>query len=115
MTTIIHNHNCSNLDSEDRLAVDMIVNQENERLTNENARRSALDPPVALLPLIGPTNAERKTFYETYLKDKVSRMHLRWIQDAKDKRSELARIRAIRQQLALATDAELTQIEGIFG
>ena len=113
MTTIAHSYNASNLDAEDRMAVDMICKQIDAETTRINVERAAQIPPLGPLPLIVDSNAARKTAYEGYMQDKCRRMHLNWIERAKELRSEEAAIKAIRQKLPSASDAQLAQIAGI--
>ena len=71
----------SNILPRDVLAATWLISQENERRAAENARRAALTPPQAALPLLpSGTAAEKKASYETVLIGIVTAAHASYME-----------------------------------
>ncbi len=103
MAIVITTNATGTIDPPDRRAMDYIIDQ-------ENARRAALTPPGIALPI--STAAERKASYETCLNAIMVTAHASYVAQAG---IDLADVRAIRQALPNATDAQLTAIKTTLG
>jgi hypothetical protein len=75
MSTLTLAAQVQNPDSEDRRAMEWLIDQ-------ENLRRIALDPPLATLPK--STAAERKASYEIILAAELAAIHVNMIARAND-------------------------------
>lgn len=80
------------------------------QITAENARRAALETPGT--PLANSTAAERKASYEVVLNARLAEVHASYVAQAG---IDAADVRAIRQALPNATDAQLTAIKTTLG
>jgi multidrug efflux pump subunit AcrB len=80
-------------DADDRRAMMFVIAKDNERIarinatiTQENARRAALNPPEQALPLLpvlpSSTGAERKSSYESVLNATILRAHESYVTQA---------------------------------
>ena len=86
-------------DAEDRRVALFMIGRENARraidndaITQENARRAALDPPDASLPLIAilPTSTagEIRSSYQTVLSENIRKANLSYIKQANEAAGE---------------------------
>lgn len=103
MAIVIATNVTGTVDTPDRRAMDA-------QIAAENARRAALEPPGT--PLANSTAAERKSSYETILSARLAEVHASYIAQAG---VDLADVRAIRQALPNATDAQLATIKTTLG
>lgn len=100
MATLVHSWAVTgSADQEDRLAMELAINEENARRAIYNAGLPVGDTPLAMLPL--STAGERKSSYETTMSAKLAEMHRALIV-----RSDVATLADVRALWSQATDAK---------
>lgn len=93
MSTVVITYNITGTaDTEDRRAMEYVIAQ-------ENARRAALDPPEAALPM--STATERRVSYETVMAPRMAEIHRSYINQ-----SDVATLQEVRALWPAATDAK---------
>lgn len=107
MTTITHSYNQQGTpDSEDQMTRIFLIDLENARRTAFNSTTPPPATPLAILPKSTP--AERKASVETIINATIPQWWLSYIQQAKEKETNTATFREVKDAFANATPAQRT-------